>query len=64
MNIKIDMDRCVGAGQCMASAPAIFSQDEQGLVLLLREEVSEADREALMMAIGSCPTLAISLTED
>ena len=35
MEINVDRDRCVGAGQCVLSAPDVFDQDDEGLVTVL-----------------------------
>ncbi|MDT4991687.1 MAG: ferredoxin [Actinoplanes sp.] len=63
MQISVDRHRCIGAGQCVLSAPDIFDQDEDGLVRLLvpnpdddyEDEVSQADRH--------CPAQAITLDD-
>ena len=38
--VKIDQEKCVGSGQCVANAPLIFMQsDEDGLVQLIQKKV-------------------------
>ncbi len=46
MRISVDTDRCVGAGQCVLSAPDVFDQDDMGIVLVLAEPADEPAREA------------------
>ena len=63
--ILADLDRCVGAGQCVLTDPDAFDQsDEDGTVVVLRD--TPADDEALKrarVAVEICPSGALSLTE-
>jgi ferredoxin len=63
--IVADLDRCVGAGQCVLTDPDAFDQsDEDGTVVVLRD--TPADDEALKrgrVAVDICPSRALSLTE-
>jgi len=63
--IVADLDRCVGAGQCVLTDPDAFDQsDEDGTVVVLRD--TPADDEALKrarVAVDICPSQALSLTE-
>lgn len=34
MGISADRELCVGAGQCVLAAPAVFDQDDDGLVVV------------------------------
>jgi ferredoxin len=36
VNISTDTTRCVSAGNCVLTAPAIFDQDDAGVVLVDR----------------------------
>ncbi|MFD3513424.1 ferredoxin [Streptomyces sp. NPDC058657] len=62
--VRVDRERCIGAGMCALTAPSVFDQDvEEGLVLLLRTRVPHADpdAEAAREAAGMCPGEAISV---
>ncbi|MER7988719.1 ferredoxin [Streptomyces noursei] len=62
MRITIDSDRCVGAGQCVLSAPQVFDQDEDGIVSLLA--APGADEAAkVRIAAALCPSGAITAHE-
>ncbi|MFE0413468.1 ferredoxin [Streptomyces tendae] len=55
-------DRCVGAGQCVLAAPAVFDQDEQeGLVLVLDEKPPASQSDAVREAVRACPSGALVL---
>ncbi|WP_246001912.1 ferredoxin [Allorhizocola rhizosphaerae] len=58
-----DATRCVGAGQCVLTAPEVFDQDDDGTVVVLAEEVDESYRALLAEAAYLCPASAISFAE-
>ncbi|OLF06426.1 ferredoxin [Actinophytocola xanthii] len=62
MLIKADTGRCVGAGQCVLSAPDIFDQDDQAVVTLLEREPGES-LDLVLQAADRCPAGAISLED-
>lgn len=64
MRVVIDIDKCVGGGQCVLAAPEVFDQrEEDGLVLLLEEYPPTGLYEAVRQAAHICPALAITLEE-
>jgi ferredoxin len=64
MRITADTDRCVGAGQCVYSAPEIFDQDEDALVMLLDRSPAAGELDRVRAAVDRCPSGAITLVED
>lgn len=62
MRIRIDQDKCCGAGQCVLAAPEVFDQrDNDGVVLLLIESPPESARADVERAARLCPALAIRI---
>lgn len=62
MKIKLDTSRCVASGMCAFTAPEVFDQrDDDGVVVLLREEPSEAQHEAVEQAALACPAQVIAI---
>lgn len=59
---RADASKCIGAGQCVMTSPDIFDQDDDGMVVLLVEEVDESQRELLAEASYRCPASAISFS--
>ncbi len=60
MRVQADRDVCVGAGNCVLTAPDIFDQDDDGLVTVLAAD-PPADRDAdVERAVRMCPSGAIT----
>ncbi|WP_060904968.1 ferredoxin [Streptomyces scabiei] len=64
MDIAIDHDKYIGAGQCALIAPEVFDQRDDGLVLLLVERPDDAQLAVVREAAESCPMSALSVGED
>ncbi|MFI0807531.1 ferredoxin [Streptomyces echinatus] len=61
LTVTVDRDRCVGAGMCALTAPAVFDQgDEDGRVVLLDTEPAPAHHAATHRAAELCPMAAIT----
>ena len=61
MKIEADREVCIAAGNCVLSAEAVFDQDDDGIVLLLAEEVPEGEEERVREAVKLCPSGALRL---
>lgn len=62
--IHIDEHKCVGAGQCVLAAPEVFDQrEEDGVVVLLKHDTTDADAPAIRRAAKLCPAHAIRIEE-
>jgi ferredoxin len=64
MNVRADLDRCIGSGMCTTFAPQVFQLSDDGThVVLLVEDVPPDLEAAVDDAVASCPVEALS-TED
>jgi ferredoxin len=64
MRITVDVEQCIGSGQCVVSADAVFDQaDEDGRVVVLDESPSADQLENVREAVRVCPARAIHLDE-
>lgn len=61
MKIIAAEDKCVGAGQCVLSAPDVFDQDDDGIVIVLDADPAESERRNVEIAIRLCPSRALAL---
>ena len=61
MKIRVDKDKCIGCGVCVALAPDYFKLGPNGKSEPIKEEVAPEDEEKVRSAANSCPTGAIIL---
>lgn len=61
MRITVSTDICVGAGQCVLSAPDVFDQDDDGVVAVLAAEPGSDQAEPVDLARQLCPSGAITV---
>ena len=57
--IRIDVERCMGSGNCMFWAPETFDLADEGHAVVL--DPAATDEERLRIAAQGCPVGAISL---
>ncbi|GAB3837457.1 ferredoxin [Kribbella italica] len=63
MDVTIDQDSCIAAGQCVLAAPDVFDQREEDGVAVLRQNPSADQHGATREAAVLCPAGAIELDE-
>ncbi|WP_462189050.1 ferredoxin [Frankia sp. CcWB2] len=63
MRIVADRAVCVGAGMCVITAPEVFDQGNDGLVVTLIEEVAAGRLDAVRRAVELCPSKALRLLD-
>ena len=63
MRVAVNTFTCVGGGQCALSAETVFTQDDQGLVVLLKADVESEEAEAARVAAFLCPSRSITVEE-
>lgn len=64
MRVTADRDRCIGAAQCVLSAPTVFAHDDEGLVVVLTPEPGGDLYDAVHNGRVLCPSGAVQLVED
>ncbi|MEV6013576.1 ferredoxin [Streptomyces sp. NPDC051976] len=60
MRITVRSDQCCGAGLCALTAPEVFDQGEDGLVVLLDPSPPTALHDVAWEAVRLCPTDTLS----
>ncbi|MEV5278027.1 ferredoxin [Streptomyces sp. NPDC051994] len=63
MRIGIDQDVCIGAGQCVLTAPDVFTQNDDGFSELLAGREDGAGSPLVREAARACPVQAITVQE-
>jgi ferredoxin len=61
--VLADRDLCISAGMCVMTAPVVFDQDDDGLVVLLTDEVPDDERARVEDAVRLCPSGALKVQE-
>jgi ferredoxin len=64
MRVVADRDVCISAGNCVMVAPAVFDQDDDGIVMVLADEVPQDEEDHARDAVKLCPSGALRLVED
>ncbi|MBT4856638.1 ferredoxin [Candidatus Uhrbacteria bacterium] len=77
LTIKVDPDLCIGAASCVTIDPATFLLNEENKVYVLDHgeapggqvyerviEMTEDEKETLILSAQSCPTLAIFIYDE
>jgi ferredoxin len=60
MRIRIDSERCVGAAQCVLTAPGVFAQRGDGLGEVIPDGMDPQVQEA----VWTCPSQAIEVISE
>ena len=58
--VKVDADRCIRCGACIATAPESFDYGDDGESKVINENVTEEVRQAIDM----CPVSAIEIVDE
>lgn len=63
VKVHADRDVCIQAGNCVMSADAVFDQDDDGVVVVLVDEVPEDELDHARDAVKLCPSQALRLVD-
>ena len=64
MRIQADRETCVGAGNCVMTAPSLFDQDDAEGLVVVRDDAPPPPLHALARrAAQLCPSGAIDLLD-
>lgn len=61
MKVHVDFGKCTGLGICESLAPDFFEVNDDGDLVLLKEDVSAEEISAIEEAVAGCPTEALSI---
>ena len=63
MRIRIDLEACILAGECIYNHPSLFAWNDEDQPIALVEELTPEQVVAAEQAISVCPSGAISVGE-
>jgi ferredoxin len=61
--IKIDWDLCESNAMCEALAPAHYEVDDEDMLQILDDVVTDENQALIEQTVASCPKSAISIVE-
>jgi ferredoxin len=61
--LKADVEACQGYGNCITGAPDAYDIDDDGVVVLLKQEITEEERPRIEEAARSCPVSALTIED-
>ena len=62
MKLSADRDACISSGNCMMVSEDLFDADDDGVVVLLAEDVPAAEEDHAREAVRLCPAAVLRLT--
>jgi ferredoxin len=63
VKVAADRDVCIQAGNCVMVADAVFDQDDDGIVVILVDEVPDDELDHAREAVKLCPSQALRLID-
>ena len=61
--VSADREICIQSGNCVMVAGDVFDQDDDGIVVLLVEDVPPAEQDNARKAVQLCPSGALNIVE-
>ncbi len=61
--LTADLEACQGYANCVVGADDVFDIDDDGVVVLLKTQVPEHDRDRVEDAVRSCPVSALRMEQ-
>ena len=63
VKVLADRDVCISAGNCVMAASAVFDQDDDGIVVVLSDEVPDGEEDHAREAVRLCPSEALRIAD-
>lgn len=64
MRVAADRAVCIQAGNCVMVADSLFDQDDDGIVVVLVDEVPADEEDKAREAVKLCPSQALRIVEE
>jgi len=61
MKVLADRDACISSGNCMMVSEDLFDADDDGIVVVLADEVPAGEEDHARDAVKLCPAAALRL---
>ena len=64
MKVHADRDVCIQAGNCVMVADSLFDQDDDGIVVVLADDIPADEEDKAREAVKLCPSQALTITQE
>ena len=64
MKVHADRDVCIQAGNCVMVADNLFDQDDDGIVVVLVDDIPVDEEDRARQAVKLCPSQALTIKQD
>jgi ferredoxin len=64
VKVQADRDICIQSGNCLMISGDLFDQDDDGIVVVLVDEVPEGEEDNAREAVKMCPSQALRVSEE
>jgi ferredoxin len=61
MKVTVDFGKCTGLGICESAAPEFFEVNDEGVLELLKEDITDHELQSVEEAVAGCPTEALRI---
>ena len=63
MKAFVDKDTCIACELCTQICPEVFSMDDDGKSVAIKDEIKKENEDSAVEARDSCPVAAINIDE-
>jgi ferredoxin len=64
VKVHADRDVCIQAGNCVMVADNLFDQDDDGIVVVLVDDIHADEEDKAREAVKLCPSQALTITQE
>lgn len=63
MKLEADRDDCIASGNCVMISDALFDQDDDGIVVVLVDDIPDDEQDRAREAVKLCPSQALTIVD-
>jgi ferredoxin len=63
VKVHADRDVCIQAGNCVMVADSVFDQDDDGIVVVLVDDIPDDAQDKAREAVKLCPSQALTIVD-
>jgi ferredoxin len=63
VKVHADRDVCIQAGNCVMAADNLFDQDDDGIVVVLADDIPDDEQDRAREAVKLCPSQALTIVD-